>query len=64
MISVWLLVALSPTVPKFNAAGAKVRAGETTPVPLMGTVCGDPVALSVTVNSAERGPAAVGWKLI
>jgi hypothetical protein len=34
------------------------------PVPLIGTVCGLPGALSVRMNVAERAPDAVGEKVI
>ena len=35
----------------------------TTPVPLRAAVCGEPVALSATLNEAESAPPAVGWKV-
>ena len=33
------------------------------PVPLRGTLCGEPGALSVTSTAAERAPVAVGLKV-
>jgi hypothetical protein len=46
---------------KVKLVGDKVAFGpETTPVPLKATVCGLPVALSVTLTAALRVPLAVG----
>jgi hypothetical protein len=52
------------TLPKGSAVGANVNvAGDgATPVPLIATVCGLPVALSVNVRVAVRTASAVGVK--
>ena len=52
--TVWLL--------KATVAGARLALGVSgaVPVPVKAAVCGDPVALSATLNVAESGPATVG----
>jgi hypothetical protein len=60
LVSVTVLAALVfPTlmVPKFRLAGASRTAA---PVPVKGTACGLPEALSVTLTAALRVPPAVG----
>lgn len=56
-------VLLEPTVRLLNErlAGVRLAAGAT-PVPVSATVCGLPVALSLTLMLAERVPDAVGVK--
>jgi hypothetical protein len=50
--------------PKLRDMGEKVTAGLVdTPVPESGMLWGDPVALSVNNNVADRAPAAVGVKV-
>lgn len=53
-----------PTVvlPKVRLDGETVATGTgaLTPLPLRGTVCGDPAALSTKVNAPDRAPMAVG----
>jgi len=47
--------------PKFRLVGFKLTPGAcATPVPVMATDCGDPVALSVNASVAFLVPAAVG----
>lgn len=52
---------------KFNVPGVNVMAGAgggaPSPVPVSGTDCGLPGALSVTVNCPRREPDAVGVKV-
>ena len=50
-------------MPKLRLVGAKVTAGAVVPVPDSPTVCGLPLALSVTVIEPVREPAAVGVKV-
>lgn len=55
-----------PTISEANVklAGDTVTAGVVlAPVPVSGTVCGLPVALSAMLMEAERPPAAVGVKV-
>src|SRR5580698_8097355 len=47
---------------KVSFAGVRVMVGLAAPVPERVTFCGDPVALSATLNVAVRAPAAVGLK--
>jgi len=47
-------------VPKFKLVGESFAA---VPVPLSGTCCGLPEALSVTLTAALRVPVAVGLKV-
>ncbi len=58
-------VLLEPTLVLGNVIveGVRVTSGASTPEPLRGTDCGLPVALSVRVTAAVRGPAAVGVKI-
>src|SRR5437867_3743472 len=44
------------------SAGGAVPAG-VVPVPVIGAVCGLPVASSLTISVAERAPASVGEKV-
>lgn len=53
------LVTPVATEPKFRVVGASLAV---VPVPLSGTSCGLPVALSVMLTSALRAPEAVGLK--
>jgi hypothetical protein len=48
------------TEPKFRLVGESFTV---VPVPLRGTFCGLPAALSVTLRAAERVPLAVGLKV-
>ncbi len=48
------------TVPKLKLAG---RSLTVVPIPVSDTVCGLPLALSVTLNDAVRVPEAVGLKV-
>jgi len=60
LVSVTTLAALMvPTVtePKFKLAGARLAV---VPTPVRGTICGLPLALSVTLRDALRAPAVVG----
>ena len=50
-------------MPKLRLAGEKLIPGAVVPVPVRATVCGLPVALSVTVIAPVRAPAAVGVKI-
>jgi hypothetical protein len=58
------MVTGAPTAPcaTVNVLGEieSVKSGAVDPVPVSGTVCGLPLALSVTVKVPERGPVAVG----
>ncbi len=47
-------------LPNDKAAGLNKATPALTPVPLSGTLCGDPAAESVTSRLAVRVPAAVG----
>jgi hypothetical protein len=51
------LVVPVATVPKFKLVGDSFAV---VPIPLSGTCCGLPVALSVTLSPALRVPVAVG----
>jgi len=51
------LVVPTVTVPKFTRVGVSLAA---VPVPLSGTCCGLPAALSVMLTAALRAPVAVG----
>src|SRR5579863_5638864 len=65
LVSVTTCAALDvPTfwLPKLRLVGLKLIPGVAVPVPVSPTVCGLPVALSVTVMAPERVPAAVGLK--
>ena len=57
---------LVPTVcdEKVKPVGATVTAGAVAPVPVKGTVCGLPLALSAMDTDAVRVPDAVGSKVI
>jgi hypothetical protein len=62
-----LLVVFSATFGNARLAGVSVTVGNAPalPVPVMGTACGLPVALSVTVKLAVRpDPIAIGEKVI
>jgi hypothetical protein len=63
-VIVWAALA-EPTLvsAKLKLVGLKETADVPVPVPLRGTVCGDPAALSVTATAALRAPAAVGLKV-
>jgi hypothetical protein len=51
-------------LPKLSEVGLSVTAGaETTPVPLRGTLCGLPAALSLILTLALRAPEADGEKV-
>ena len=50
-------------MPKLRLVGEKLIPGAVVPVPVRATVCGLPVALSVTVIAPVRAPAAVGVKI-
>jgi len=50
-------------LPKFKLAGVSVMTGAPVPVPVNDTICGLPVALSVTVSVAVRRPTPAGLKL-
>ena len=54
------LVTPTPTVPKFKLVGTSLAV---VPIPLSGTVCGLPLALSVMLKAAVRVPEAVGLKV-
>jgi hypothetical protein len=54
------LVTPMATVPKFKLVGESFAV---VPVPLSGTCCGLPAALSVTLTAALRVPLAVGLKV-
>lgn len=56
------LVVLMVWFPNTMFAGARLATG-TVPVPVRGTVCGLPVALSATLTLADRAPVAVGLKV-
>ncbi len=47
-------------LPNDNVAGLNMATPAVTPVPLKGTLCGEPAAESVTSSAALRVPAAVG----
>ena len=49
-------------MPKLRDVGAKLTAGAV-PVPVSETVCGLPLALSVTETAPVREPVAVGVKI-
>ncbi len=50
--------------PKAREVGFRLTPGAAdTPVPLTGTVCGEPAALSLKLRMAERAPPAVGVKI-
>jgi hypothetical protein len=55
---------VAPTVvlAKVRLAGAKAMMGCVDPVPLSGTDCGEPAALSVATRFAEAAPPAAGLK--
>ena len=50
-------------MPKLRLVGEKLIPGAVVPVPVRATVCGLPVALSVTVIDPLRAPPAVGVKI-
>jgi len=54
------LVTAIATVPKFKLVGESFAV---VPIPLSGTCCGLPVALSVTLSAALRVPLAVALKV-
>jgi len=55
------LVVPTSWLTKVRLLGDKVAFGpETSPVPLRGTVCGLPAAVSERLNAARRGPDVVG----
>ena len=63
-VNVTVLVALvTPTVtePKLRLVGESLAV---VPMPLSGTCCGLPAALSVTIRAAVRVPEAVGLNLM
>jgi len=64
LVTVACIVADVPelTIPKVNTVGEIVSA--LIPVPVRGTVCGLPVALSLTLMLAVRAPRAVGTKVM
>jgi hypothetical protein len=63
-VTTWAaLGVLTGWFPKVRLVGAKLTAGAVIPVPLSATVCGLPVALSVTEIEPVRDPAAVGAKV-
>ncbi len=67
LVTVAVSVKLSPTpADTFDDESVVVvgSGGGTVPLPLSATVCGEPVALSVTDSVAERTAAAVGLKVI
>src|SRR5437899_1806610 len=49
--------------PKVRIAGEKLTAGAVIPVPVNETVCGLPLASSVTESAPVRDPVAVGGKV-
>src|SRR5213593_2958520 len=57
------LAVLINWLPKLRVLGEKVTAGAVVPVPVSETVCGLPLALSVTVIEPVREPATVGVKV-
>ena len=57
-----VLLVFNPCVPNASEVGDTLAVGPV-PVPLSGTVCGLPEALSVTVRDAARDPIAVGRKV-
>src|ERR1700751_2548951 len=61
LVRVMALATLTPvaTSPNDRLAGANLAV---VPVPLSGTCCGLPVALSVMLMAAERAPVAAGLK--
>ena len=50
-------------MPKLRLVGEKLTAGAVIPVPVKETVCGLPLALSVTEMAPVREPATVGVKV-
>jgi len=56
------LVVLMVWLPNAMFAGARLATGKV-PVPVSGTVCGLPLALSATLTFADRAPVAVGLKV-
>jgi hypothetical protein len=59
-VTAFVRLAPSLTKPKFTLVGESFAV---VPVPLRGTFCGLPAALSVTLRAAERVPLAVGLKV-
>jgi hypothetical protein len=63
-VTVWAaLLVFTNWLPKLRLVGEKDTAGAVVPVPLRATVCGLPLALSVTVTLPLRKPDAVGLKV-
>jgi hypothetical protein len=58
-----VLLVFTNWLPKLRLAGDKDTAGAVVPVPLSATVCGLPLALSVTEMLPLREPEAVGLKV-
>ena len=50
-------------MPKLRLVGEKLTAGAVIPIPVSDTVCGLPLALSVTETAPVREPATVGVKV-
>ena len=66
MIVITCAGAVPPTIVegKVRLVGEKASIGWVLPVPLNGTDCGDPVAVSVATRFAVAAPATVGLKPI
>jgi len=62
IVSIWVAVAFTFTVAKLIEPGLKVSVDAAWPLPVNGTVCGDPGPESVIVSMADRSPSAVGAK--